>query len=119
MRTASSATELDDDLKLEEVVAELQKTFVPFFVIPEAGAPRGASARGATSSATTSCAWSSPGTSAYVTAGAILVLEGRATDMAQLTRMLKDAGMPDARTGAVIRALTPLAEGAKGNGGPA
>lgn len=110
---------LDEDLKVEEVIAELQKTFVPFFLVPDSGRATRCGARWRDLLGDHAITMDRPEDVCFVSAGAILVLEGRATDMAQLTRMLKDAGMPDARAGAVIRALTPLAEGTKGNGGPA
>ena len=47
---------LDEDVPVEEVVAELQESFEPFFLIPTPGGARGASASGAICSATTSCA---------------------------------------------------------------
>ena len=119
VRECHGRARLDEDLKVEEVIAELQRTFVPFFLIPDSGRATRCGARWRDLLGDHAITMDSPEDVCFVSAGAILVLEGRATDMAHLTRMLKDAGMPDARSGAVIRALTPLAEGTKGNGGPA
>lgn len=103
---------LDQDLAVEEVVAELQKTFVPFFIIPDAARRhRNRCER----------TWrdllgdhvlcmDSPGDICFVTAGAILLSEGLATDLDELSRVLLAAGMPRRRKGAVVRTLRPLAK---------
>ncbi|HMB55127.1 MAG TPA: VWA domain-containing protein [Thermoanaerobaculia bacterium] len=103
---------LDDDVKVEEVIAEVQKSFVPFFVIPD---PQRRTSNGAER------AWrdllgdhvlclDGPEDVCYATAGAILVHEGRATEPKQLAETLLEAGMPAERQGAVLRTLRPLIE---------
>jgi hypothetical protein len=103
---------LDDDVKVEEVIAEVQKSFVPFFVIPD---PERRTSNGAER------AWrdllgdhvlclDGPEDVCYATAGAILVHEGRATEPKQLVETLLEAGMPAERQGAVLRTLQPLIE---------
>jgi hypothetical protein len=46
----------------------------------------------------------------FVTAGAILLSEGRASSLKDLAALLKDAGIPGDRQGKVVQALTPYAE---------
>jgi hypothetical protein len=109
---------LDDDLKVEEVVAELQKTFTPFFIIPDHDR-RGRCER----------AWrdllgdhvlcmEAPADVCFVTAGALLLSEGLVADLGELEAVLLGSGMPRDRGAAVIRTLRPAAEaqGAKGGG---
>jgi hypothetical protein len=109
---------LDDDLKVEEVVAELQKTFVPFFIIPDK--ERAARCERAwrdllgdhvlvMEEASDIC---------YVTAGALLIHEGLVTKLEDLENALLGSGMPKARRNAVVKTLKPVAAaaGAKGGG---
>jgi hypothetical protein len=101
---------LDDDLKVEEVLAEVQKSYVPFFVIPD-GERRYRQ----------HCerAWrdllgdhvlclESPDDVSYAAAGAILLSEGLAGNLDDLTKRLLAAGMDESRTGPVVTALKPL-----------
>lgn len=110
---------LDEDLKVGEVVAELQKTFVPFFLIPDA--PRRHS---------NGCepVWrdllgehvlcmDAPGDTCYVASGAILLTEGIASDVNGLTEILVSAGMDAARRGPVAKTLEPLAQTLRGRPG--
>src|SRR3954452_7670815 len=107
---------LDDDLTVAEVVAELQKTFVPFFIIPD-HARRARCER----------AWrdvlgdhvlcmEAPEDICYVTAGALLLSEGLAADIHSLDKVLEAAGMPANRSKAVLKTLTPVAEVKKKGG---
>lgn len=112
---------LDDDLKVAEVVAELQKTFVPFFVIPDP-ARRPLCER----------VWrdllgdhvlcmESPSDVCFVTAGALLICENLVKDLRELESVLLGSGMPEWRRKAVLQTLKPLAEvhglqGGKGGG---
>jgi hypothetical protein len=110
---------LDEDLKVGEVVAELQKTFVPFFLIPDA--PRRHS---------NGCepAWrdllgdnvlcmDDPSDTCYVASGAILLSEGIARDVDQLAEILVSAGMDARRRGPVAKTLTPFANALRGQPG--
>ena len=101
---------LDDDVPTPEVVAELQKSFTPFFLIPD-------QARAARCER----AWrdllgdhvivlETSVDVCYVTAGAILLSEGRVKNMKELAVLLKDAGMPEKQKNSVLRSLTPYAE---------
>lgn len=109
---------LDDDVEVEEVIAEVQKSFVPFFVIPD---------RQRRTSNGAERAWrdllgdhvlclDGPEDVCYATAGAILVHEGHATEPKQLAERLLAAGMPEARQGAVLRTLKPLIEAQRRGG---
>jgi len=101
---------LDEDLTVEEIVAEAQKSFIPFFIIPDrARAPR-CERRWRDLLGDHVLVLEDAVDVCFATAGAILLNEGRVSDLAQLTALLSGAGLPADRQGAVIRSLTPLAE---------
>ncbi|MEJ2369012.1 MAG: VWA domain-containing protein, partial [Acidobacteriota bacterium] len=101
---------LDEDLKVEEVLAEVQKSFVPFFVIPDdLRRYRQHCER----------AWrdllgdhviclESPQDVCFATAGAILLSEGLVRNLDELSQKLLAAGMDETRKAAVVKALKPL-----------
>jgi hypothetical protein len=107
---------LDDDLKVEEVVAELQKTFVPFFVIPDHQRRARCERVWRDLLGDHVLCMEAPADVCFVTAGAILLCEGLVTDGGDLKEKLIAAGMPKYRAGAVGRTLAPLGgtRGAKG-----
>ncbi len=101
---------LDEDLKVEEVLAEAQKSFIPFFVIPDDERRYRQHCERA---------WrdllgdhvlclESPEDVCFATAGAILLCEGMLKDPDQLAQILLTAGMDPGRKGPVIKALKPL-----------
>jgi hypothetical protein len=101
---------LDDDLKTEEVIAELQKTFVPFFVIPDQDRRKKCERRWRDLLGDNVLCMDGPEDVCYVTAGAVALREGLVSDLHELARVLRDAGVPRERLTASMRALTPLAE---------
>jgi len=109
---------LDDDLKVEEVVAELQKTFVPFFVIPDSGRRRRCERTWRDLLGDHVLCMDEPSDVCFVTAGALLLSEGSVSDLHQLEATLLASGMPKERRGAVVRTLQPLAQtvGVQGGG---
>jgi len=110
---------LDDDLKTEEIVAELQKTFVPFFVIPDLERRNKCERRWRDLLGDHVLCMESPQDICFVTAGAICLYEGLVKDVDGLGRVLREANVPGDRLAATIRALTPLAEALGRTGGPA
>ena len=101
---------LDEDLTCEEIVAELQKAFTPFFVIPDLERARRCERRWRDLLGDNVLCLESSVDVCHVTAGAILLNEGRASDLDELTALLNKAGLPADRRGEVIRSLTPYAE---------
>lgn len=100
---------LDDDIPLEEVVAETQKTYVPFFIIPDRTRARRCERRWRDVLGDHVLCLESPVDVCYVAAGAILLYEKRVADINELAKQLSDAGMPASRRGSVVTTLTPLA----------
>ena len=109
---------LDEDLKTEEVVAELQKTFVPFFVIPDLERRKKCEQRWRDLLGDHVLCQESAMDTCYVTAGAICLYERLVKDVDELARVFKEAQVPPARIAPSIRALTPLAEALGRSGGP-
>jgi hypothetical protein len=101
---------LDGDLKLEEIVAELQKTFVPFFIIPDARRRARCEERWRQVLGDHVLCMDDPQDICFVTAGALLISEGLVKDADALVSALHGAGLSRERTGHVMKALTPLAE---------
>lgn len=101
---------LDDDLTCEEIVAEAQKTFVPFFIIPDRARAKRCERRWRDLLGDHVLTLEAPIDVCFVAAGAILLGEGRVSSIKELTALLSGAGMPPARRNEVIRSLTPFAE---------
>jgi hypothetical protein len=101
---------LDGDITCEEVVAEAQKAYTPFFVIPDRARARGCERRWRDLLGDNVLVLEGPADVCFVTAGAILLNEGRVSSLKELAETLTRAGMPSQRQGSVIRSLTPFAE---------
>jgi hypothetical protein len=101
---------LDEDIPLEEVVAELQKTYVPFFIIPDRTRARRCERRWRDLLGDNVLTLEAPVDVCFVAAGAIMMCEKRVANLNELAKMLSSAGMPSSRKNHVVRALTPLAE---------
>jgi hypothetical protein len=101
---------LDDDLKVEEAVAELQKTMVPFFLIPDEKRAQKCGRRWRDILGDHVLVMSAPADACYVAAGAILLSEGLVSGVDAAMAVLRTAGVDDAQAGGVAKALKPLAE---------
>jgi hypothetical protein len=101
---------LDEDLTCEEIVAEVQKTFIPFFIIPDRARAKRCERRWRDLLGDHVLCLENPNDVCFVTAGAILLSEGKASSIKQLTELLNSAGIAPGRRDAVIRTLTPFAE---------
>jgi len=100
---------LDDDIPTKEVIAEVQKTYVPFFLIPDPSRARRCGRHWRDLLGDHVIVLESPVDVCYVAAGAILLSEGQVSNTKELTTLLSSAGMPSARRRPVMRALTPFA----------
>ena len=101
---------LDEDISCEEIVAEVQKTYIPFFIIPDRARARQCERRWRDLLGDHVLCLESPIDVCYVAAGAILLREGRVSNLKELGSLLSGAGMPSNRRNHVIQALTPFAE---------
>lgn len=101
---------LEEDIPTEEVVAELQKTYVPFFLIPDYDRARRCERIWRNLLGDHVLCMESPEDVCFVSAGAMLLNEGRANDLQTLAELLTKAGMPSERKNHVINTLKPFAE---------
>ncbi|MBN1536285.1 MAG: hypothetical protein JW908_06100 [Anaerolineales bacterium] len=101
---------LDEDISCEEIVAEVQKSYIPFFIIPDHARARRCERRWRDILGDHVLCLDDPVDVCFVTAGAILLNEKRVSDKKELADVLCKAGMPTARQSSVIRSLTPFAE---------
>jgi hypothetical protein len=101
---------LDEDVPTEEVVAEIQKTFTPFFIIPERSRAERCERRWRDLLGDHVICLETAKDICFVAAGTILLGEGLAKDMKKLEDLLAGAGLPSDRKNSVIRSLTPFAE---------
>ena len=102
--------QLDEDIPLEEVIAELQKTFVPFFIIPDHARAKRCERRWRDLLGDNVLVLEGSEDVCYVSAGALLMCEQRVATLQELAAILDTAGLPSSRRGYVLNALTPLAE---------
>ena len=110
---------LDKDLKVEEVVAEVRKTFVPFFVIPDQARRAKCETRWRELLGDHVLCLNNAEDVCYVSAGAICLYEGLVKDLDGLGSVLKGVGLGHGELSSVIRALRPLADSLGRAGGPA
>jgi hypothetical protein len=101
---------LDEDLSCEEIIAEVQKSFVPFFIIPDRARARRCERRWRDLLGDHVICLDAPIDVCFVTAGAMLLNEGRAGSIKELVTLLRSAGLPSNRQSKVVQALTPFAE---------
>jgi hypothetical protein len=101
---------LDDDVKAGEIVAELQKTFVPFFLIPDKGRRARCEESWRSLLGDHVLCMDSPDLVCYVAAGALLISERLVADRSSLEQALLRAEIPKEWLAPVMRALLPLME---------
>jgi hypothetical protein len=101
---------LDDDLKVEEIVAELQKSFVPFFVIPDQQRRKRCESRWRDLLGDHVLCLDDPADVCFATAGALVLSERIVTDVDALAKVLMQAGAPSDRVKATAHALEPFAD---------
>jgi hypothetical protein len=100
---------LDEDIPVAAVVAEVQKTFRPFFLIPDEKRRRRCERTWRDLLGDHVIAMEGPGDTCYVAAGLVALSEGVVKDLDAVARAVEAAGASQERVGAVIRALTPFA----------
>lgn len=102
--------ELEEDIPMEEVIAEVQKSYIPFFIIPDQLRAKRCERIWRDLLGDHVICLESPVDVCYVSAGAMLISEGHVKDLKELSETLSAAGMPSDRRAAVLQALTPFAE---------
>ena len=101
---------LDEDISCEEIIAEAQKTYIPFFIIPDRARAKQCERRWRDLLGDHVLCLDAPVDVCYVAAGAILLSEGRVSNIKELMELLSKAGMPANRKNRVAGSLTPFAD---------
>lgn len=101
---------LDDDVPVEEIVAELQESFEPFFLVPDPDRRARCERRWRDLLGDRVVCMTSPADTCYVSAGAIGLTEGIIADVDALARRLEGAGAPRDRVHGAVNALKAYAE---------
>ena len=101
---------LDDDLDTKEIVAELQKSYIPFFIIPDYARAKRCERRWRDFFGDNVLTMESSADICYVAAGAMLLNEGRADSMKEVVERLTEAGMAKERQSQVVQTLTPFSQ---------
>ncbi len=99
---------VDDDIPISAAIAAVQKSYNPFFLIPDLARRARCENVWRNVLGDHVVCMESPSDTCYVAAGIIALGEGVVTDLDDLARVLEHAGAGD-RLGAVIRSLTPYA----------
>ncbi len=102
--------ELEGDIPVSEVVKELQRTFEPFFLIPDLGRRARCEAVWRDLLGDHVICMEDPADTCHVAAGIVVLGEGIVRDLDEMARQLESAGVSATRAGAVVRALSPYAE---------
>ncbi|MCP3143528.1 VWA domain-containing protein [Pyxidicoccus xibeiensis] len=100
---------LEQDLPVKHVVDELQRTYEPFFLIPDIARARNCERDWRELLGDRVICMEDPTDTVEVAAGLVGLCEGAFSDLDALARHLKTQDMTRQRLGAVIRALTPFA----------
>ncbi len=100
---------LDRDVPIEHVVAELQKTFHPFFLVPDQGRRARCERRWRDLLGDNVICLEDPADTCFAAAGIIALAEEVVPNVEALASVLSAAGAERARIAAVVRALTPFA----------
>ncbi len=106
--------DLGRDIPMAEVMAELRRTWTPFFLIPDHGR-RGVEGAWREHFGNDVIVMASPDDTCAVSASLIALCEGQLADLDAVGRSLRDGGMAAERVKATVEALTPWVAGrAKG-----
>jgi hypothetical protein len=106
---------LDEDIPVEEVVAVLQESFEPFFLVPDHDRRARCERRWRDLLGDRVVCMSTPADTCYVGAGAIGLGERVIKDVDDLAKRLERAGAPKDRVASAVRALAPYAETLRGD----
>ena len=107
---------LDEDLPVEAIVAELQKSYAPFFLIPDLKRRERCEDRWRSLLGDNVLCMERPEDTCFVAAGAILLNEGLVPSLDATLELLVSAGLGKSQRGSVRNALTPFAELSGRNG---
>jgi hypothetical protein len=109
---------LDEDIKIEEVVAAAQQTVEPFFLIPDLVRRKRCERTWRDLLGDHVICMEDAGDTCFVASGAIALGEGIVKDVDGLAKLMLETGAPSARIAPIVRALTPFAATLGRDGAP-
>jgi len=109
---------LDEDIPTPEVVAEVRKSFHPFFLIPDLSRRKNCERPWRDLLGDAVIAMESHEDTCYVAGGAMALNEGVVGNLDALASLLVQAGTDASRVGRIVRALTPFASSLGRDGAP-
>jgi len=107
--SALIADGLEEDLPLARLVDELQRTFEPFFLIPDPQRAKRCERAWRDALGDHVIVMEEPGDTCLVAASLVAFCEGAAKDVDAVAKRLEENGVDKKRIGAVVRAITPFA----------
>lgn len=109
---------LQEDIPLAHIVNELQRTFEPFFLIPDAARAKRCERTWRDALGDHVIVMESSDDTCLVAASLVTLCEGATPDLEAVARSLTDLGTSRERVGAVVRAITPFAASRERDGAP-
>ncbi|HKV09019.1 MAG TPA: VWA domain-containing protein [Thermoanaerobaculia bacterium] len=109
---------LPGDIPVRDVIEEVQRSFEPFFLIPDLARAKNIQAGWRDLLGDRVIAMESPDDTSYVAAGLVSLLEGAVASLPELGKRFEASGIPVQRARAVVRAIEPFAASIGRDGAP-
>jgi hypothetical protein len=109
---------LDDDIPIGDMIEELQRTFEPFYLIPDKDRAKNVGRAWRDVLGDRVLAMETPDDTSHVAAGLVTLLEGGAQSLDELMDRFRTTGLEKGRAKGVARALTPFAANIHRDGVP-
>jgi hypothetical protein len=109
---------LDGDIPTDAVVAALQESFEPFFLIPDLARAKRCERAWRDLLGDRVIAMESPHDTCYVAAAIVAITRDASTDLDRIAKIATEHGAPRDRAAAIVRALTPYAAAIGRDGAP-
>lgn len=110
--------ELEDDIPIDVIIEETQRTFEPFYLIPDRARAKQVERAWRDVLGDRVIAMESPDDTSHVAAGLVSLLEGSADSLEDLVEKFTASGLDQRRAKAVARALTSFAASIGRDGAP-
>ncbi|MCA9599285.1 MAG: VWA domain-containing protein [Myxococcales bacterium] len=101
--------ELDADIPIAQIIEETQRSYEPFYLIPDPGRARAVERAWRDLLGDRVIVMEQPDHTSYVAAGLVSLLEGSSASLGELMQRFAEAGLAPEVGAAVARALTPFA----------
>ncbi|MCU0232948.1 MAG: hypothetical protein MUE90_02785 [Thermoanaerobaculales bacterium] len=109
---------LRKDIQIADIIEETQRTFEPFYLIPDLGRAQTVEPAWRDVLGDRVIAMESPDDTSHVAAGLVALLEGGAGSLGEVVERFRNAGLAADRAAAIARALTPFAASIGRDGAP-